>query len=55
MADLNVKISLIRMKITTRKFSKSLIMNCHPKFENSKLRIQYGELENKNLFDWNEN
>ena len=43
MADQNVKIYLIRMKIITQKVVlKSLVVNLYLKFRNSKLRIQYG-------------
>ena len=55
MADQNVKIHLIEMKIITMEFSKSLIVNLYLKLRNSKWRIQYGGPKCKNLLDWDEN
>ena len=55
MADQNVKIHLIGMKIVTRWFSRSMITNRHSKFGNSKWRIQHGEPKCKNSLDWDEN
>ena len=54
-ADPNGKIYLIDMKISTRKFSWSLIKNLHSEFRNSKFWIQYGGLRCTNWFDWDNN
>ena len=43
------------MKMSTRGFSKSLIVNLYLKFRNSQWRIQYGRPKCKNLLDWHEN
>ena len=51
----NLKIQLIRMKIGSSGFLRSLITNRYSKFQNSKWRIQYGGPIRKNLLDWDEN
>ena len=49
------KNSLDGMKIITRGFSKSLIVNLYLKFRNSKWLIEYGRSKCKNLLDRDEN
>ena len=55
MADRNVKIQLIEIKIITRGFFKSLIANLYLICRSSKWRIQYGGPKCKNLLDSDEN
>ena len=55
MADQNVKIYLIGIKIIIQGFSRSLITNLHSVFQNSKWRIQNGEPKFKKNLDPDEN